>query len=190
MTPADDHHDEEVRIVLGRTPPAEQVIEHVRVRQRHGRPAPRAALSMTPMIDVVFLLLIYFLVATDFRLGEQIYRMDLPARPPVNGQSQQDPFKLDEEPLRITVASTGLGPDMYRLRIDGPYPQPGTFEALYEFLRDKQVNPTNLGVGAMFQPNHPVIIQPTRSTRWDHAMEAFNAAARARYTNVTFAKPP
>jgi hypothetical protein len=41
----------------------------------------------------------------------------------------------------------------------------------------------------MFPADHPIIVQPARATRWEHAMEAFNAAARARYSNVTFAKP-
>ena len=36
--------------------------------------------DITPMIDVVFQLLIYFLVATNFALGEQVFRLDLPDR--------------------------------------------------------------------------------------------------------------
>jgi hypothetical protein len=44
-------------------------------------------------------------------------------------------------------------------------------------------------VGGMFEADHPIIIEPTATTRWEHAMEAFNAAVRARYTNVTFAPP-
>jgi biopolymer transport protein ExbD len=172
-------------------PPGETVIEHTRLRQRRARApqAPTITLAMTSMIDVVFLLLIYFLVASDFRMGEEVYRLDLPSR---EGAGHSDPFKLDDEPLRIAVISTGLGPDMYRLRLDGPYPQPASFDELFQFLTNKQVNEFTSGGGgggALFQPHHPVIIQPTRLTRWDHAMEAFNAAARARYTNITFAKP-
>ena len=44
-------------------------------------------------------------------------------------------------------------------------------------------------VGGLFEADHPIIIEPTGTTRWEHAMEAFNAAVRARYTNVTFAPP-
>lgn len=166
----------------------ESVIEHVRVRQRHGRSAPRfrgrVSLNMTAMIDIVFLLLVYFIVATDFRLGEEVYRMDLPSR---EGVSQADPFKLDDEPLRIHVASTGLGPDMYRLFIDGPYAQLATFNELFDFLRSKQVN--EFTTAGLFEPTHPIVIQPTATTRWDHTIEALNAAVRAGYSNVTFAKP-
>ena len=163
-----------------------------------GRPRPFRgrrtvlSLSMTAMIDVVFLLLIYFMVGTDFRMGERVFRMDVPSRE--GAGTVVDPFRLDDEPLRIAVQSTGVGDDMYRLRLDGPYPQPDTFEALFEFLSTRQVSETSGAggpgsPGALFRPEHPIIIQPTRHTRWDHAVQAFNAAARARFTNVTFSKP-
>jgi hypothetical protein len=111
--------------------------------------------------------------------------MDLPDRR--QARQERDPFDLDEEPLRISVASNSFGPRPYRLSIDGPYPQPEDFDALYEFLRQRQIN--ELTSGGLFAADHPVIIQPTRTTSWEHAIEAFNAAARARYTNVIFAQP-
>lgn len=156
-------------------------------RRRRRQRMPAISLSMTAMIDVVFLLLIYFMVATDFRMGEGMFRVEVPAR---EGAGAPDPFRLDDEPLRIIVHSTGLGPAMYTLRLDGPYPQPRTFDDLHEFLASTQVNVENVASrGALFRPEHPIIIQPSRSTRWEHAIEAFNAAARARYSNITFAKP-
>lgn len=162
-------------------------IHLTRPRRRRARGA-RLAVNLTSLIDVTFLLLIFFMIATSMSAGEEAYRVDLPDREGVGGP---DPFTLDDDPLRIMVNSTGLGPNMYQLRIDGPYPQPETFQTLYEFLRQKQVNPetASLGSGAMFEPEYPIVIQPTRTTRWEHAMEALNAAARARYTNVTFATP-
>ncbi|MCZ6446340.1 MAG: biopolymer transporter ExbD, partial [Planctomycetota bacterium] len=61
------------------TPPIE-VIEPTRVRRRHRRSRARIGLNVTAMIDIVFLLLIYFLAATEFKLGEEVYRLDLPQR--------------------------------------------------------------------------------------------------------------
>ena len=152
-------------------------------RRRRGR--ARMALNLTAMIDVVFLLLIYFMVATEFKLGEEIYRLDLPPRQPA--AQLRDPFELDEEPLRIEVASTGYARGAYSLRIEGPYRQPASFEELFEFLRQRQI--TEHTVGGLFEPDHPMVIVPTRTTRWEHVIDAFNALARAQYTNVTFAKP-
>ena len=143
-------------------------------------PRTHLGLNLTAMIDVVFLLLIYFLAATEFKLGEEVYRLDLPRR------GVSDPFALPREPLRITVTSTvGAADGGYLLRLAGADAQPRSFEELYEFLRQKR---RSAGVlGGSFEPDHPILIEPASTARWEHAMEAFNAAARARYTNVTFA---
>lgn len=156
-----------------------------RHRRRGARKGGGINLNLTAMIDVVFLLLIYFMVATEFKVGEEVYRLDLPERQ--QAQRELDPFDLDEEPLRIAVASTAFGRQRYRLSIEGPYPQPENFEALNRFLEERQIN--EFTTGGLFEADHPVIIEPTRTTSWAHAMEAFNAAARARYTNIMFAKP-
>jgi biopolymer transport protein ExbD len=132
------------------------------------------------MIDVTFLLLVYFMVATEFKLGEEVYPMDLPDRRPA--RQERDPFELDERPLRIQLASTG--PRSCRIRIDGPYAQPATFSELFDFLRQRRISDDVSG--GLFEAEHPIILEPTRTTRWQHAMDAFNAVARARYTNVTF----
>jgi biopolymer transport protein ExbD len=129
------------------------------------------------MIDVTFLLLVYFLAATEFKLGEEVYRLDLPRR------GAADPFALPREPLRIVVASTA-GDTGYLLRLSGAAETPRTFQELFEFLR--QARRTD-GLDGLFEPDHPILIEPASTARWEHAMEAFNAAARARYTNVTFA---
>ena len=162
-----------------------EVIEHTTTRERRGRERPRITLNLTAMIDVTFLLLVYFMVATQFRLGEEVYRLDLPERQA--SQSIRDPFTLDEEPLRIAVATTGFGPDAYRLRVEGPFEQPRSFEELHAFLAQRRISAE--GIGGLFEEAHPIVIQPTPTTTWQHALQAFDAAARARYTNVTLGQP-
>ena len=142
------------------------------------RSRPQLALNLTAMIDVVFLLLIYFLAATEFKLGEEVYRLDLPRR------GAADPFALPREPLRIVVASIA-GDSSYVLQLSGAAVTPRTFQELFEFL--KQARRTSGSLDGLFEPDHPILIEPTSTARWEHVMEAFNAAARARYTNVTFA---
>lgn len=148
-------------------------------RARRRRQQARIGLNLTAMIDVVFLLLIYFMAATEFKQGEEIYRLDLPRR-----GAPADPFVLPRDPLRIVLASTG---PVCRIRLPGPYAQPASFQALHGFLVENRR--TAGTVGGLFEADHPIIIEPTGTTRWEHAMEAFNAAVRARYTNVTFAPP-
>ena len=163
------------------------VIEHHTPRQRRLHQRSRLGLNLTAMIDVTFLLLIYFMVATKFKVTEEVYRMDLPSG--LQAQQERDPFELDEQPLRIEVATVDLM-NTYRLRLDGPYQQPGTFEELYQFLFSRQIRDDAFGGMLLFEPDHPIVIAPTRTTRWEHAVEAFNAAVRARYTNVQFAPAP
>ena len=170
-------------------PPADreedQVIAHTTARQRHGRQRPRIALNLTAMIDVTFLLLVYFMVATEFKTDEEIYRLDLPQK--LQSDQQLDPFELDRQPLRIVVASTGISDASYRVRLEGPYQQPETFDDLHAFLVQMQIN--DVDPSGLFEIDHPIIIQPARSATWEHTIDAFNAAARARYTNIQFAKP-
>ena len=118
------------------------------------------------------------------KISGQIYRMDLPDRS--QARQQRDPFDLDQEPLRINIASSDFGLLRYRITLGGPYPQPDDFQALHEFLLDRQIN--DLTTGGLFETDHPIIIMPTRTTKWAHVIDAFNAVARARYTNVIFAQ--
>lgn len=137
------------------------------------------------MIDVVFLLLVYFMVATEFKVGEEVFRLDLPKQ--MSSDAIDDPFDIDEEPLRIRVATLGEGATSYRLVMEGPYDQPGTFDDLFDQLQSVQINDVN--GGGLFRADHPIIIIPGRTTRWEHTVEAFNAVVRASYSNITLAKP-
>ncbi len=147
------------------------------------RVRPRISLNLTSMIDVVFQLLIYFLVSTNFARGEQVFRMDLPARE--RGEAA-DPFRLDEEPLRIELS--GGGDDGTRIRLPAPWPQPADFEALFEFLRDRQLNATQ--PNGLFAADHPIVVAPAAAVRWDATVEAFNSAVRAGYVRVSFEGSP
>jgi len=155
-----------------------------RPRRRRRRPAGDIGLNLTSMIDVVFLLLVYFMAATEFRSGEEVYKLDLPER---SGAAASDPFELDDEPLRIEVRSRGPVADELSLAgagitVPGPYPQPMDFRELRTLLEELLVG----GARGLFPRDHPVVIDPVGTTRWQHALAAFNAAASAGYENVTF----
>lgn len=143
----------------------------------------RLSLNLTAMIDVVFLLLVFFLLATSFKVGEEVFRMDLPAR----GTAEPDPFLLLDEPLRIVVSSTRPGAAGLRIQLSDPFPPVPHPDALYRFLNERRVGPNRLT--GLFAPAHPIVIEPTATARWEHVMEVFNAIARAEYTNISFASP-
>ena len=86
--------------------------------------------------------------------------------------------------MRIVVSSVGAES---LIRLPGVDLEPESFGQLHAFLARHRRSPDV--VGGLFEADHPIVIEPTNSTRWEHAMEAFNAAVRARYTNITFAPP-
>jgi len=156
----------------------------IAARRRRRRPSHSLSLNLTSMIDVTFLLLIYFVACTRFVVGEETYRTDLPQT--LGSGPAADPFELDEEPLTIRVATRMDDERIPVLRIDGTYPQPDSVAALHEFLAARIIGGTGEG---LFAADHPIVIVPASSARWQHALEVFNAAARAGFTNLTLAKP-
>ena len=60
-----------------------------------------AALSMTPLIDVVFLLLIFFLVATRFEQEDRELDVVLPSA------SEAQPMTVQPEELFVNIAEDG-----------------------------------------------------------------------------------
>ncbi|HIB00895.1 MAG TPA: biopolymer transporter ExbD [Phycisphaerales bacterium] len=138
-------------------------------------------LNLTAMIDVVFLLLIYFMVATEFKTAEESFPMDVPMRN--HGQT----ITLDNEPLVILVESAGEGIDEFRIRLEGPWEPISSLRSLSSFLRTNKAS--GFGSGGLFAENHPILIKPTNDTRWDHAIATYNAVAGASYTNITLDEP-
>lgn len=140
------------------------------------RTGSRVGLHVAPMIDIVFLLLIYFMVATDFSPAEEVFRLDLPA---VDG-GKADPLNLLEMPLHIELKSAGADGRLVHVSLDGPWSPPGTIEGLRHFL-DNAIAPR----GSLFVADHPVIILASKEVHWQHIVEAFNTAVLAGCTNVS-----
>jgi biopolymer transport protein ExbD len=138
-------------------------------------------LNLTSMIDVTFLLLVYFMVATEFRTSESQYPMDLPKRQVGTG------MLLDDQPLVVHVESTGDRAWDCRVRLDGPWEPVSGIDGLHRFLRKYRAD--GFGNDGLFTPDHPIVIRPSAEARWDHAMAAYNAAAAARYSNITLGEP-
>tara|TARA_B100000900_G_scaffold27922_1_gene21536 strand:- start:271 stop:699 length:429 start_codon:yes stop_codon:yes gene_type:complete len=132
----------------------------------------RTELNLTSMIDVVFQLLIYFIVGTTFAMGEQSYRMDLPER---EGNAVVDPLELDEEPVVVQVLGSG------RIRIPGPWNAPVRVDGLTTFLESQRADR-----GGIISLDSPIRVKPRRDVSWQDAVQAFNAAVSAGYDKVGF----
>ena len=164
---------------------SEEAVHHIsqRRKRKKGVGGDSMQLNLTSMIDVVFQLLIYFVVTSSFAVGEGVITAKLPTGPGDPTQSKKPP----DRPLKIIVNSAGaIGAD-YRVYIEGLAGRPNSFRELSETLIQLQYDPQR-GLNGAYKPDNPVIIKPDGSVRWQHVVNAFNATVKARYSNVSFAQ--
>lgn len=157
-------------------------VEHP-IRARTRQPRTIRELNLTSFLDVTFQLLIFFVLTASFVFGEGILPADLPSgRSPT---TEEDP----EPPLQpITIVLRSLGGGDVSIQLEGLATPPADFAELYVRLQGLQNGPER--PTAPFNASDPVVIKPDANITWDHVINAFNAAVRAKYTNVNFAQPP
>lgn len=138
------------------------------------------------MIDVIFQLLIYFVVTASFMIDEGVLTAKLP-------QGSGSPVAADElPPEKINIRLTADPADDTLVRIErGSTNNPvryASFNALASDLDRLRYDPEVGQAGGIYEPDNPVIIAPQGTVRWQHVVNAFNAAVAAQYTNVSFAE--
>jgi len=160
--------------------PGEETVHHRSARQKRkaGIKPARMQLNLTSMIDVIFQLLIYFVVTATFAADEGVLSAELPR---VGGASSENP-EPPEQKLNIQLSpgpQTGVNIRLAKPRVD-------SFPQLAQRLVELQADPAR-GREGPFPPDAPVVIRPQGEVRWQHVTRAFNAAIKARYTNISFA---
>lgn len=134
------------------------------------------AVNFAPMIDVTFLLLIFFLVTTTFERAEGILASDLP-------RDRGAPVvALPVSPIVIRLAQTGVSAEDITIRIDRFQDGPRDFEELPGVLARIHQQPG-------FDKQTPVVIVADNDVRWDHVVNCWNAALRAECERIAFAEP-
>ncbi|MCX5685097.1 MAG: biopolymer transporter ExbD [Planctomycetota bacterium] len=137
-----------------------------------------------PVIDVVFNLLIFFLLMPSTNVGQGFLTTNLPTSSgPVAGKPT-----ITEIRLRITLED--VGPDgvyvdnakneFCAIKVEGKE-LGGDFGALQAYLEQKRA----AGLAA----TTPILLAPTMPTLHEWVVRAFDAAVAARFTNVQFAVP-
>lgn len=150
---------------------------HRRNERRRRRRGLSMAVNIAPMIDVSFLLLIFFLVTTTFERAEGILASDLP-----RNQGAQFAVTLPISPIVVRLDRSGPGDDDYTLRVDRFPRAPSEIEELPEFLRGVHKLPG-------FDRDTPVVIVATNDVRWDHVVRCWNAIILADCRKIAFAEP-
>ncbi len=138
------------------------------------------ALNLTAMIDVVFLLLTYFMLTMNFTPKERAIEMNVAMNQ--DEASTMDPFAIPEQPIMIIVRSTGDGADQYRVTTDSP-----ALGVLQNY--DDLVIALTASHTAGLEADQRFVISPDMSTRWEHTVAAVSAVRRGGFTRVRMAPP-
>ena len=139
--------------------------------------------QLTPMIDVVFLLLSFFLVATKIQLPER----KLDAFLPLEGGPPKKITVQDQQQLKILVEGRGdrlfayyvgtLDPEVISR---DPIPHYGTVFELTRALRRLYA----------LDEKFPVVIAGSRKIHFKYVTQALNAARKVGFKDVSFGLPP
>lgn len=154
--------------------PEEDVVHHVSARKKRkkGVGGESMQLQMTSMIDVVFLLLIYFVITANFTIDEGTLLATMP------GNSSQDrPEDQLDPPINIDLTSADDGVT-YAIVVNGQRIDNAT--ALAGFM-------TNRVQTGQMAADDIVQIKPQGEVRWQHVVNVFNACVTAKLENVGFA---
>ena len=130
---------------------------------------------LTPMIDVTFQLLLFFLLATTFRQAEGQLAASLP-----QGQGAGGLDQTIVRPIRVTVLPAADGAAAYHL--DDTAAVLPDAEALYRELTARRQ--------AYGSDEVPVAVQPRWDVPWQYVVEADNQAHRAGFKNVAVVSSP
>lgn len=156
-----------------------------RRRAARGPALPSLMLNMTAMIDVVFMLLIFFIMTVDFRPREDALSLDARERVEASAgetSAASEAFALPERPVIVSVRSTGDGPREYTIHTDEPIL--GSPADAAE-LRARAA----AARGSTLPSSQPFSIRSARDTRWEHTLSAFSALQRAGFREITLATP-
>ena len=152
----------------------DETVHHVSARAKRERPKPQMQPPLTPMIDVTFQLLLFFLVTFSFRETEGQIPGSLPAVGK-GGLSVHEPM-LDR-PIIVHLRPTGTRREHVIYEISDLSVAPRNAKELYEQLMNRR---------AQFGTKVVVQIKPRGDVRWQFVVDAFNQATRAKFETIGF----
>jgi biopolymer transport protein ExbD len=156
-------------------------VHHQTSKKKHPKPKGVAQLQLTSMMDVVFQLLIFFILTANFAVDEGVLPADLPQGTPPIPQEVTPP----KPPLKIVLRATGI--DGVSIWLEGSNADMGdNFEELFTRLNGSRISTQN--PNGSYESDYPIVIKPGIDVQWGYVVRTFNAAVRAKYENVSFAQ--
>jgi len=152
-----------------------------RLARRRRRKTPAVlSLNLTAMIDTVFNLLFFFMVASRFGAIEGLLPAQLPAKAAASA-SAASVTEVPRTPIRIRLLADAASPGKCQAVIDGLEPTPMEMSALPAAL-------TRIRTMEGFNDSRvPVYLLAGDEVAWDHVVNAYNAAMAAQYERIFFA---
>ena len=133
-------------------------------------------LQMTPMIDVIFLLLTFFLLTANFRTPEDFLPIQLPDK-----QQRQIPSII--EPLSLSISATETGCRVQIAGLDAVAIENAELEkGLAEFANELKT----VIISQQRRPDDPMEITCADEVTWDHLVKIYNILHALGIDNITF----
>ncbi len=146
----------------------EEVVHYVSERKKRGRPKPKMQPQMTPMIDVTFQLLLFFLLTMTFQKSEG----HIPAELPADGENSG--IVTTPDPLWVYVKASESGP---KILIQDEHNYIENWRGLREKLDAKYQVHKNDKI--------PIYIMPDKDALWAHSINAY-LQAQSSFKIVAF----
>lgn len=157
--------------MVNKKAPADQEAPTIRESMSNMWKQRRMSLPLTPLIDVTFMLLLYFLLTSTFREPEQQLMAPVPSR----GGEQSVLL-----PIHVTLEPAGPAGESMSCQV-GDDELTGDVSDIRQQLYAHAQN--------LADPEVPVIIHADQDVRWTYVVEVFNAATIAGFEAITFAPP-
>ncbi|MCY2952848.1 MAG: biopolymer transporter ExbD [Planctomycetota bacterium] len=134
--------------------------------------------NMTPLVDIVMVILIFLMLTGTFAVGEHFLTSNLPLSRKGGGGEASPNVPLDE-PLEIRVDSTSA--EEWIAQAGGRQVRNGALlKAILTQMREA------LNANKTPTDKIQVVINPGRNTKYKHLVEVYEAALDAKYTKVAF----
>ena len=133
--------------------------------------------SLTGMIDVVFNLLIFFVVITTASQQEGFLPGELPSE-----SGRQTSLQVPALPIMISLYA-GDRYDDCQVELGGLGQSPESFDELYRILRGMHISKAGL-----YESDNPVVLSLASGVSVDQMVKTYNAVVLAGFENIQFVR--
>ena len=136
-------------------------------------PAHAYAPNLAPMVDVVMVILVFFMLGTSLAVTEGVLPTELPSQIGPQGKAEINIVPLVR--IFLSVAPNGAGCEIRVMERDLPT---NSFSALRTHLREKRI------AGA--DPTGRILIAAESEVTYQSVISAMDACVRAGFSNIQF----